>query len=694
MSYRISIDVGGTFTDLLIVNDRTGEIRTHKTPTTPSNLAEGVMNAIKLAAEDLNLDSSELLSKTVSIVHGTTATTNALIERKVAKVGMICTRGFTDILPGREGGKEHPFNWRIDFPPPFIPRYLIQPITERINSEGEVVVPLNEEEVREIIRKFKRWKVEAISVGLLWSIRNPMHEQRIGEIIEEEWSGIDYDLSHKVNPIIREYRRLIATAVNSSLRKIIGEYVSGLEDSLKESGFEGNLFLMTSSGGVINPSEVVNKPILTVGSGPSMLPLATLETGMFEKNMNDLIGVDMGGTSFDVAFVRQGEMPLNRDSKINPEEEGGDKLGIAKVDVESVGAGGGSIAWIDPAGYLHVGPQSAGAEPGPACYGTGGEEPTVTDANLVLGYLDPDYFLGGRIKIHPDKAEEAIKEKVADKLNIDVVDAASRIYTAVNYDMIVALRDLSVRRGIDPRKMLLVGGGGAFGIHAAEVAKGIGVEEILVPKLAALFSSYGGLVSDIKQDFRATSYTRSDAFDFEGVNRVLEQLENRALEFLGGAKVAPKNRELKYFVEARYPYQVYELDVPLRAKRISEENLPKLINDFHDVHFRYYAFRDPESHIECINWRVIGIGKTKKPRLKEMPPAGEDSSAALKGERKAYFRESGGFVKASVYDGDKLGFGNKINGPAILEEPTTTIIVPPESSITVTKYGNYSLRTI
>lgn len=692
MSYRISIDVGGTFTDLLIIDEKTRETRTHKTPTTPLDLTEGVMNVLKLAASDLQTSVNELLGETVSIIHGTTATTNALLEGKVAKVGMICTRGFTDVLPGREGGKENPFNWKIDFPPPLIPRYLIQPVSERINSDGEVETPLNEDEVKGIIQKFKKWNVEAIAVGLIWSITNPIHEQKIGEIIEEEWSEVDYDLSHLVNPIIREYRRFIATAINSSLRKIISDYVSKLEGTLKENGFVGNFFLMSSSGGVLDPAEVVNKPILTVGSGPSMLPLAVLEIGISEKNMNDVIGVDMGGTSFDVAFVRQGEIPLNRESKIRPTEEGGDKLGIAKVDVESVGSGGGSISWIDSAGYLHVGPQSAGADPGPACYGLGGVEPTVTDANLVLGYLDPDYFLGGRMKIHADRAEETIREKIADQLNIDVVDSASRIYTTVNYDMIVALRDLAVRRGIDPRKMLLVGGGGAFGIHAAEIAKEIGVEEILIPKMAGVLSSYGGLVSDIKQDFRASCYTRSDAFDFKSVNSVLTELENRAVKFLERAKVTPKNREFKYFVEARYPYQVHDLDIPLKTIRINQENLDQLIQDFHDVHFRYYAFKDAESHIECINWRVIGIGKTKKPQVKELLRAGEDASAALKGKRKAYFRQAGRFIEASVYNGDKLQFGNKIQGPAIIEEPITTILVPPEGSITVTKYSNYSLK--
>nr|MDO8091058.1 hydantoinase/oxoprolinase family protein [Candidatus Sigynarchaeota archaeon] len=692
MSYRISIDVGGSFTDLLVFDEKTGEIQIHKTPTTPRDLREGVINAIKLASENLNVSVAELLRKTTIIIHGTTASTNALIERKAAKVGVITTRGFRDVLLAREGGKEQPFNWKIDYPPPYVPRYLTLPVTERINSEGEVEIPLNEDEVREVIRKLKKWNVEAISVCLLWSFLNPIHEQKIGEIIEEEWPQVAYDLSHRVNPIIREYRRFIATVINSSLRKIMGEYVYNLENWLKENAFAGSFYVMTCSGGVLGSSEVVDRPIFTVGSGPSMLPIAALNIGTLEKGATSVIGIDMGGTSFDVSFVRDGEIILTREAKVNPTEVGGDKLGIAKVDVESVGSGGGSIAWIDPAGYLHVGPHSAGAEPGPACYGLGGVEPTVTDANLVLGYLNPEYFLGGRMKIYPSEAEKAIKEKLADILNIDLIEAASRVYVTANYDMIVALRDLATRKGVDPRKTLLVGGGGAFGIHVAEIAKELGVKEIIIPKMAGTLSSYGGLVSDIKQDFRASHYTTSDSFDFKSVNRVLETLEKHAKEFLEKAKIAPENRELRYFVEARYPYQVYELDVPLRTSRITEENLPQLINDFHDAHFRYYAVRDPESHIECLAWRVSGIGRLPKPQAVELPYVGEDSSSALKGVRDAYFRENGGLVETSVYDGEKLGFGNKIDGPAIVEEPTTTIVVPPKSSLSVTKYGNYLIR--
>lgn len=692
MRFRISVDVGGTFTDMLVLNEDTKEIFSFKTPTTPENLMEGVFNDLKLAAEEFDIELKTLLQNTLSIVHGTTASTNALIEGEIGKVGVITTKGFRDVLHFREGGKEEPFNWDLDFPRAFVPRYLILPVTERINSEGEIEEPLIESEVQEALNKFKEWNVDAISVCLLWSFINPEHEIKIGKIIEQNWPEIPFDLSHEINPIIREYRRFIATAINSSLRKIISKYISALEESLNKEGFKGNLFIATSGGGVLDPSEIIKKPILTVNSGPSMLPVAARNIAIEKKDSDEVIGIDMGGTSFDISFIRNGMIVLTEDSKINPNEVGGDKLGIPKVDVESVGSGGGSIAWIDSADYLHVGPQSAGAFPGPACYGLGGKKPTLTDANLLLGYLNPDYFLGGQMKIYPDKAKNVLREKISNKLNIDVVEASSRIYTTVNYDMLLALRDLAIKRGVDPRESLLVGGGGAFGIHCADIAKELNVNEILLPKEAGVLSSYGCLISNIKQDFRATAYSRTDSFNFEKINKTIEMLENRANMFLDKTQVPPENRQLKYYMEARYPYQIYNLDVPLENNRITEEYISKLSNDFHDTHYRYYASKDPNSVIETTAWRISAIGKTPKTRLRELDKEDKDGSSAIKSKRLAFFRSEENFVESLIYNGDKLNYGNKIIGPAIIEEKNTTIVIPPDYNVNVMKHGDYLLK--
>ncbi|MBD3254921.1 MAG: hydantoinase/oxoprolinase family protein [Candidatus Lokiarchaeota archaeon] len=692
MTYKISIDVGGTFTDLVLVDLETGVINNFKALTTPKDLTKGLMESINLAAKAKNLSTSELLDRTKSIIHGTTASTNALIQGNISKVGVITTRGFVDILWAREAGREEPFNWKVEYPPPMVPRYRILPVTGRVNSEGGIEIPLNEEDVRDAIKKFKEWNVEAIAVCLMWSISNSKHEERIEEIIKEEWPGIEYDLSHRVNPIIREYRRFIATVINSSLKKLVKDYLSKINDTLKDNGFDGTLFLITSSGGVLSPTELINKPILTVASGPSMLPVSSLKIAKLERNSNNVIGIDMGGTSFDVGFVRMGEIAITTDAKINPTEMGGDKLGIAKVDVESVGAGGGSIAWIDNANYLHVGPMSSGADPGPACYGLGGENPTVTDANLLLGYLDPEYFLGGQMKIYSDKSEQVIKSKISKNLGIDVIEAASRIYTTINYDMLLALRDLSIKRGVDPRESIMICGGGAYGMHAAEIARELGVKEIIIPKTAGVLCSYGGLISDIKQDFRKTLITISTSFNFEAVNNVIEELKTDAINFLDRAKIEQDKRNLKYFMEAKYPNQVHSLNVPLRSKVLNKENLGDIINDFHDTHFRYYANKDPDSRLEFTGWRVRAIGITPEFNVSELPQANEDPSDALKGKRKAFFREVKGFTEVLTYDGKKLLFGNEINGSAIIEEPITTIVIPPDSSVSITKYGNYLFK--
>jgi N-methylhydantoinase A len=646
------------------------------------------MNAIGLAAANHDLSIDGFLERTRTIVHGTTATTNALIEGNVDKVGLITTRGFRDILVAREGGKERPFRWDLDYPPSFVPRYLIHQVSERVNSEGEVEVPVNREDVERAIRTLTMQKVKGIAVCFLWSIVNPTHELEVGRIIEKNWPEVKYDLSHQVNPIIREYRRFIATAINSSLHGVINAYVNELENLLRASGFSGNLLFMTSTGGVTNSREILARPIVTIGSGPSMLPISSLQIGRLERGAEDVIGLDMGGTSFDIAFVRKGQNVLTREAGMKPSEEGGDKLGIATVDVESVGAGGGSIAWVDQGGHLHVGPSSAGANPGPACYELGGTEPTVTDANLTLGYLNKDYFLGGRKKLSPEKSKEAMR-KISSKLGVDELEAASRIFTTVNYDMILSLRDLSTKRALDVRDTFVVGGGGAFGLHAAVVAKELGMREVLVPKVAAVLSAFGGLLSDVKKEFTGVHYTRSDSFDFEGVNAVLQKLEEESSKFLQNMNVAPENRLILPYVEDRYPFQVYELEVPLPASRTSPENLDSLARNFHDTHFSYYAIKDQGSRVEYVSWRMVAVGKVPKFKGIELPFAGE-RPPTIKGKRKAFFREEG-LVWTNTYDGSQLRFGNKLLGPAIIEETSTTILIPPECTATVTKFGNYVL---
>jgi N-methylhydantoinase A len=691
MSFRICIDIGGTFTDLTVI-DESGGVNVFKSPTTPDDYIDGMINALELAREHYGIPTRKFMVECSSanggyFAHASTISTNAIIKGTVSKTGLLCTKGFRDTLTIREGGKDEPYNLQLDYPEPYVPRYLSLPITERINSEGGVEVALDESEVRQALRQLKEWEVKAIAVSLLWSISNPVHELRISEIIKDEWPEVPHVLGHQLNPCIREYRRTSSAVINASLLPLFSKYVSNLNDRLKNVGYSGELLMLTSNGGVMSVEAFVKSPIYSIDSGPAMTPVAGKLLAARELGRDDVITVDMGGTSFDVSCVTKGDIPISREAIVASH-----MLGINKVDSRSIGAGGGSIGWVDSGGLLHVGPQSAEAVPGPACYGQGGQEATVTDANLALGYLNPDYFLGGAMKLNRRLAEQSILQKVCNPLNLELTEAAFSIWNTVNINMVGAIKDITVWQGIDPRGYLFVSGGGAAGVHIVPIMQELEAKTALVPKVAGSLSAFGGVFADLSFEFSASYCTKSTNFDYKKVNETLERLEKRADAGLQKAGIEPKDRRLEFYVEAHYPYQIWELSVPLRGKRVgSEKALSELVDDFHEVHERVYAIKEPAQPIECIYWRVRAIGVRPHPAMKDIPFAGEDASAALVGKRKAYFRDLGGMVDTPIYRGEKLLPGNKITAPAIIEEPTTTIIVFPNSEGTVTKLRNYIL---
>jgi len=692
MSYRMSVDIGGTFTDLVVV-DAEGQIRVFKSSTTPEDYVAAVIRNLRQASESFGIPLEGLMQQCSSfiggsLVHGSTIATNALIEKKAAKTGLICTRGFRDVLTDREGGKAEPFNWDLDYPPAYVPRYLTLPVTERIDAEGEIEKPLREEEVRQAVRQLEAWGVEVIAVCLIWSIVNPVHELRVGEICRDEAPHIPCVLSHQVNPIIREYRRTSSTAINASLLPIVGQYVQNFEKRLKEIGYPGGMLMLTSTGGVMSAEELALKPIYSIDCGPSLAPTAGLWLGRSELGRADVITADMGGTSFDISCVRDGVIAVSRDVWV-----GDSILGISKVDIKSIGAGGGSIAWVDSGGLLHVGPESAGAVPGPACYGRGGSRPTVTDANLVLGYIDPDFFLGGSMRLRPELAEAAIRRDVAEPLGLGLEQAAFSIWSTINVDMVSAIEDLTVWQGIDPREYLFVSGGGAAGLHVIPMIQELGASDILIPKAAGVISALGGVFADVTAEFSASRFTESDRFDFAAVEGDMAELEARALAFLEGAGVPPERRRVEFTVEARYRSQVWELPVPIRGSRIEDgEDLARLVEDFHQVHERTFGIQEPGRPIECVYWRARAIGLLPKPSIREVPAGGRDPAAALRGRRSAYFRELGGMAETPVFLGDALRAGNVALAPAIIEEPTTTVVVFPGSEVRVTELGSYHVR--
>ena len=505
--YQVSIDIGGTFTDCVVSDG--ARLAVVKAPSTPPAFERGFMDALGLAARAFDCDLAGFLARTARIVHGTTVATNALVEGRTGAVGLICSAGHPDVLTLREAPRKRAFDWRLDYPRPFVPRSRTVEVRGRIDARGNEIAPLAEDDVRAAVDHFRRCPVDAVAVSLLWSVAEPAHERRVGEIVRELWPEVPVTLSHALNPIPREYRRTVASAIDAALHGIVPAYLGRLEGAVREAGFEGSLLVANCQGGMMTVDEIAARPIHAVMSGPTLAPVAALEL----SEEPDIVVIDMGGTTFDVSAIRARSLIRTSEAPI-----GDDLLGLPKIDVRSVGAGGGSIAWVDAGGLLRVGPVSAGAEPGPAAYGRGGTRPTVTDANLVLGLLDADYFLGGRLALDADAAHRAVAT-VAEALGLDVAEAAYAIHVASNENMIAAIEDITVNEGIDPRESFLVAGGGATACHIGEMAQALGIARFMVPGVAAGLSAFGGLVTDIRGEETATLHTSNRHFALDAVNR-------------------------------------------------------------------------------------------------------------------------------------------------------------------------------
>ncbi|WJR77439.1 hydantoinase/oxoprolinase family protein [Bradyrhizobium sp. NP1] len=686
MSYQISADVGGTFTDV-VVQDEAGRVQTFKAPSTPANIVDGILGGISLAARTLGLGRSELLSRCQKFACGTTVATNAILERAYARTALLCTEGFRDTLLIREGGKQDTYNIAIDYPEAYIPRHLTYGVRERINSEGGIETPLDETQLAVVLDKVAQQDVEAIAVSLLWSIANPEHEVRIGELIQKKCPGIPYSLSHRTSPTIREYRRTSATAIDASLKPLIRRNVNELQQQLHGAGFKGIFSLVTSNGGQTSAAEIVNRPIQLCLSGPSAAPEAARQLLRQEGKGGNAIVVDMGGTSFDISIIDNWHIPMHRDGVIDSH-----MFGVPSVEVKTIGAGGGSIARVDAGGFIHVGPESAGATPGPACYGRGGVRPTVTDANLVRGFLDPDRFAGGTVVLHKERAEQAIREHVAEPLGILVPEAASLIGLAVEQNMVAAIEDFTIRQGIDPREYVMVVGGAAAGLHAVAIARELGIKNVLVPQVAGVLSAFGIMVSDIKSSFARSLLTSNIAFDFAGVADVLTQIESEGQAYLDRMNVAADRRELQFSVETRYRGQVWQLTLPLQGNRIpNAASLADTVEAFHKLHEKRFFVRSQNDPVEFVEWSVDAIGRLPKraiERKNDVIPQPQNETIKL---RKAYAPELGGEVDFRVYGVDHLLPGVQVEGPAILDQALTSIVLYPGNKATVTESGAVSI---
>ena len=684
---RFATDTGGTFTDLIIEDDD-GRISMFKAATVPHQPVKGVLAAFDIAATELKTDSRTLLGRGSAFIHGTTHAINAIVTKRTAKTALLVTKGHPDILVLREGGRLEPFNHQVPYPEPYISRSLTFEIPERILASGEVRHALDDDAVGAIADQLRELKIEAIAVCLLWSVLHPSHERRVGEILRDRLPGIPITLSHELNPSLREYRRAIATAIDASLKPLMGRYFAGLTQSMREAGFNGRVLVLTSQGGMVDVEEVERAPILAINSGPSMAPIAGLRVTAAESEHHDAIVFDTGGTTFDVSLVRNGHVPFTHETWLGRPFQS-DLTGFPSVDVRSIGAGGGSIASVEHGKILRVGPRSAGAVPGPACYGTGGNNATVTDAALALGYIDPKFFLGGRIKLDHGAAVEAIQRDVAGPLGMSLERAASAVIEVWTENMVQAITDITVNQGIDPAEGTIVGGGGAAGLNGAAIAARLGCRTLVVPEIGAALSAYGAVVSDIAREYRQIFVANTARFDAKGVRQVIESLRRQAVVFSHAAAAAEGAVHTEFLIEARYPHQVWEIDLPIDPERLlAPDGVAQLEQDFHRTHENIFAFSDPDSAVEVIAWRVAvrcpagGHTELKLTRF---------DSELISTRRRAYFPNDG-WVEVPVVRFERLAYDDWRVGPAIIESPFSSIVIDRAATFSRTESGNLVVR--
>jgi N-methylhydantoinase A len=683
---RLAVDTGGTFTDL-VVEDDSGALRLFKAPTVPEDPVRGVLACLDLAAAATKVDRTALLADSELFVHGTTRGLNAILTRTTARTAFVTTAGHRDILLYREGGRTQPFNHMREYPDPYVPRRLTYEVRERIGPAGEVIKTLDDEDVLGIIERMKVDNIEAVGVCLLWSMLNTAHEERIGELFTAHLPEVNVTLSHRLNPSIREYRRASSACIDASLKPVMTEYLSDLERQLREDGFAGRLLMISSAGGLLELADARDAPIHTLGSGPAMAPIAGRHYASREGlGDGSVIVTDAGGTSFDVSLVRRGAIPWTRETWLG-EEYSGDITGFPSVDVRSIGAGGGSIAWVDDGGLLRVGPKSAGSDPGPACYARGGTQATVTDACVTLGLLDPDFFLGGAIRLDADAARSAITRQVAAPLDLDTVAAAWAVLMVTTEQMVRAIEETTVYRGVDPADAVLIGGGGAAGFNIVAIARRLGCGTALVPAIGPGLSAAGALLSDVLADYAATVPTVTTHFAFAPVNRTLDMLVARCRAFAADADSHNGETTVQLFAEARYPGQVWELEVPLRVMSFdSEHAVEEFRSDFHEAHHEVFGVADPESAVELVSFRarVTCHLHARSPAFVGLAVDHEREPARTR----AAYLDSVGWSDLPVYDFDRISPDIVVTGPALIDAPQTTVVVYPYATARRSRSGS------
>jgi len=684
---RVAIDVGGTFTDCLVLDDK-GQLKQFKAPTTPEDPSKGLMDSLEKAAKSDGKTLSAFIGALESIIHGTTLATNALLTERGAKVGMLTTEGFRDELEIRRGFKNiRTSMYNLGVPPykPLVPRYLRLPVRERTLFTGEIETPPDVAGVEGALDRFSSGDVKSIAVCFLHSYANPENERRVAEICRGRFDGNVYvTTSHEVLPVWGEYERFSTTVVSAYIGPIISEYLTALEKRLAELGFKGSLLIVRADGLVQSASHSRRQAVTVINSGPAAAPTAALFWGRSSRHEN-LISIDMGGTSLDVALIRKGEIPTTTESWV-----GDERVAIKMVDIHSIGAGGGSLAWIDSLGLLRVGPQSAGASPGPACYGRGGDRPTVTDADVLLGYVPADNFLGGEIQLDAERAREAIRS-VAEPLKMSEGEAARTIFQSVNSLMADQVIELSTKRGLDVRDFVLLVGGGAGAVHGAAVADLLHIPLVLIPKYAALYSAFGMFAMDIGREYSRTHIVRSDKVDLKAIEALYRDLAKQAIADFKDSHFKTKDLVLTRTAQMRYAGQFHEIEVPLPSTVKSAKDLEGVLESFHARHRELYTFRLPNRQVEFLTfWLRATAGRPLRLKMTPIQKGRANPKEAFKRKRRCWFGKK--WVETSCYDGERLVAGNRITGPSIIEERATTVVVPPGFNCSVDGSGNYLLK--
>ncbi|MEK4306294.1 hydantoinase/oxoprolinase family protein [Oceanobacillus sp. FSL K6-0251] len=681
MGYRIGIDVGGTFTDVCIFDEQSGKILIYKLSSTNKDPSTAIIDGINTIMEENNLLKSDINY----LVHGTTVGTNAAIQRTGAKTGLLTTSGFRDIVEIARQTRPSLYDLTEDKPEQLIKRRLRKEVDERILHDGSIYKKIDVEEAKKTVTELIEEGIESIAVCFLHSYINPEHEKVIKNIINETYPNVFVSISSEVLPEYREYERLSTTILNSYIGPVVSDYINRFENNLKNNGIDVNPYISQSSGGTMSTSTTKKNPVRTALSGPS----AGVSGAIYVSELagfENIITLDMGGTSTDVCLIQDLKANSATGKKV-----AGFPVNLPMIDIHAVGAGGGSIAWIDSGGVLKVGPHSAGAEPGPVSYGLGGEEPTVTDANILLRRLNPKEILGGKMKVDSAGAHQAVDNKLAKPLNMENNEVAQGIIKVINSNIMRAVRVVSVERGHNPRDFTLVAYGGAGPLHAVDVARELGMKTVLIPESPGILCALGLLVADLKMDYVQTKIMMADSTNLNDIQIELKKLDSKAGKWFEKENIEESHRIVNRSLNMRYKGQNYELSVQLTGELENEAQLNQIIDRFHKTHEKRYGYANYKEEVQIVNFRTVVSAEKKKVSLKKYKTDSE-SGKGIVDKRNVYFEECDGYVETNIYDRNLIGVGEEIQGPCIIEQLDSTIVVPPNVTAKMDEYRNIILN--